>query len=579
VKTDEADKDIGQILGTAREDGEWAQAVLRYIDIKVGYGEQNRDSLFETLNSIHWAVGHLLRFNLDESIINHLLRRLDYMGGYLSWQFPAPSILKTAAHQARSALRSSLTQHLLRLSGEGTLKAPQNFIRFDSDGALLALTQSNVLQSHFVSADGVALVCDLYQRGLLSHEQLVTRLSSENPRCLFKLKDEVLVAGGDAPLSVCYAPSDIPDLAQQKFSVAWFVDVNFPPDQLEDYPYMAARIPYFVRVLLEQGRARLFLSAAGEMSMFAAHWYEQIVGLARHLGCALEAIVYLPQNVGFAHDFTRFVASGAAGAGVPRVIPLNSHLLLPTMQQAARIGEHPSKKFLCFNNRPHIHRAALFLGMYHEGMLPESHLSFNGSLRKLPSYLPKIDAQILAPWMDMPEAQVESLIEATDAQLPLRLDLDDATAGPSSLGAFIWTFDARLHEDAAVYVVAESEMGGPSSRRFTEKTVKGLAAMNPMIIFGNAGTLASLREWGFRTYAPFIDESYDAIEDPIARFRAAYAELRRLHALPMATLLEQRRALYPVLEHNRRRLLNVSESFAGILQRGFESPSASDGAK
>lgn len=567
----QADRDIGQILGTTLDEGEWARGILSYIDIKVGYGEQNRDNLFETLNSIHWAVRHLLRFNLEEGVISHLLRRLDYMGGYLSWQFPAPSILKTTLHQERSALRVELTQYLLRLSREGRLKAPQHFIRFDSEGALLALTQTNVLQTGFASADGVALFCDLYLRELLSQEQLVARLISENPRCLFKLKDEVLVVGGDAPLTVCYAPSDIADFAQQKFSVAWFLDVNFPPDQLADYPYMAARIPYFVRVLLEQGRARLFLSAAGEMSMFTPRWYEQITGLARHLGCPLEAVVYLPQNVGFTHDFARFVASGAATAGVPRVISLNSHLLLPTMQQPARIGEQPGKKFLCFNNRPHVHRAALFLSMYREGMLADSHFSFNGSLRKLPSYLPKIDAQILAPWVALPEDDVESLIEATDPQLPLRLDLDDHTAGPASLGAFIWQFDARLHEDAAVYIVAESEMGGTSSRRFTEKTVKGLAAMNPMIIFGNVGTLAILREWGFQTFAPFIDESYDEIEDPVARFRAAYAEVHRLHAMPMDVLLEQRRALYPVLEHNRRRLMRVGESFAGILQKGFDT--------
>jgi len=71
--------------------------------------------------------------------------------------------------------------------------------------------------------------------------------------------------------------------------------------------------------------------------------------------------------------------------------------------------------------------------------------------------------------------------------------------------------------------------------------------------------------------APFIDEAYDDIEDPIARFHAAYAEVRRLHAMPMAQLLEQRRLLYPVLEHNRQRLLKVGEAFAGILQKGFDT--------
>ena len=565
------DTNIAQALGTALVDGDWGQRVLNYVDIKVGYGEQNRDNFFETLNNIHWAVRQVLRFNLDEAIVEHLLRRLDYMGGYLSWQFPVASMIKTAMHDERMDLRTRLKQHLFRHSTEGTLREAQKFVRFDSDGSFLSIAQTNVLQSSFVSADGVALLCDMFLRELLSEDFFVSRLKSENPRCLFKLKDEVLIACGDAPLAVCCAPSDIADLAGQKFSIAWCVDVNFPPDQLGDHAYMVARIPYFVRALLQQEKARLFLSASGEMSLFRHVWYEQVAGLAQHLGCKLESIVYLPQNVGFAHDYAAFVAAGGATAGVPRVIPLNTHLLLPTMQQAARIGDNPSKKFLCFNNRPHIHRAALFLGMHREGMLADSHMSFNGTLRNLPSYLPQFDAQILAPWMALPQEEVDALIDAVDPALPLRLDLDDKTAGPSSLGAFIWTFDAGLHEDAAIYLVAESEMGGASSRRFTEKTVKGLAAMSPFIVFGNPGTLASLREWGFQTFAPFIDEAYDDIEDPIARFHAAYAEVRRLHAMPMAQLLEQRRSLYPVLEHNRQRLLRVGEAFSGILQKGFDT--------
>ena len=71
------DTNIAQALGTALVDGDWGQRVLNYVDIKVGYGEQNRDNFFETLNNIHWAVRQVLRFNLDEAIVEHLLRRLD----------------------------------------------------------------------------------------------------------------------------------------------------------------------------------------------------------------------------------------------------------------------------------------------------------------------------------------------------------------------------------------------------------------------------------------------------------------------------------------------------------------------
>ncbi|MFA4993681.1 MAG: hypothetical protein WC521_00010 [Bdellovibrionales bacterium] len=564
-------QNVGQELVTSVVESEWGQHVLKYIDAKVGYAEQNRDSIFETLNNIHWAVRQVLRFVLDEDIIQHLYRRLDYMGGYLSWQIPSLSLTKTVLHQDRMILRATLMERLLGLLAEGKLRQPQNFIRFDSEGQFLSAARANVVRTSFASAEAVALLYDMHVQGMQTREVFVSRLVEEHPRCFLPLKDEVIIACGDAPLHICCGPEEIPDFAQRKFSVAWWLDVNFPADQLGDYPYIAARIPSFVRALLQKGEARLFLCAAGDISYFGQIWYDQVTGLAQHLGCKPESIVYLPQNSGFANDFALFVTNGEAKRGVPQIIPLNTHLLLASMQQPARIGETPSKKFLCFNHWPHIHRTALFLSMVRDGMLSDSHVSFNHSMRKLPEHFPKVEAAKLVPWMGMPESDVAALIEEVEPKLPLRLDLNDNTASPGSLGSFIWRFDARLHEDAAYYLVTESEMGGVSPQRFTEKTVKGLAAMNPFILFGNVGTLATLHKWGFQTFSPLIDESYDGIVDPVARFHAAYAEVQRLHALPMEQLLEQRRSLFPVLEHNRQRLLNVGSAFLGILQKGLDA--------
>jgi hypothetical protein len=555
-------------------ENEWAQQLFRYIDVKVGHGERSRENMFETLIDIQWAMRQLLRFQLDEDIILHLIRRLEYVGGYLSWQISRPSLTKTMLHQETMLLRQAFAERLCQMFREGKLRQPQNFIRFDSEGVLEAIGQTGAASSGFVSADAVALLYDMTRKGIVTRETFLSRLMSEGPRCFMPLDSEVLIACGEAPLSVCRGPGEITDFAVRKLSISWWLDVNFPPDQLGDFPYIASRIPLFVRALLRGEEARLFLSAAGEMSHFRNEWYEQIVGLARHLECKIENIVYLPQNAGFAHDFSAFVLAGRATQGIPLVIPLNSHLLLPSLQQPAKIGNNPTKRFLCFNHWPHLHRTALFLNMWRDGMIPDSHVSFNHSMRRLPEHVHKVTPEELVPWLELPEDKIAKLMDEVEPKLPLRLDLNDQTAGPSALGAFIWQFDARLHEDAAFYIVTESEMGGSSSRRFTEKTVKGLAAMSPFIVFGNGGTLVTLREWGFETFSSVIDETYDNIDDPVARFHAAYAELRKLNALPMANLLEMRRTLFPVLEHNRQRLLSAGQAFVGILQKGFSARAA-----
>lgn len=58
----------------------------------------------------------------------------------------------------------------------------------------------------------------------------------------------------------------------------------------------------------------------------------------------------------------------------------------------------------------------------------------------------------------------------------------------------------------------------------TEKTTKPLAFWHPFIVYGNRGTLRTLRTWGFETYNNLWDESYDEIVDVAAR-RSAVASL------------------------------------------------------
>lgn len=545
---------------------EWAYKLLDYINNKIRFAELNRDSLHETVNNIHWAIRQLLRFNVDETVISDLYGKLYYVGAYLSWLIPAPSLTKTAIHEDRLTISSALMSQLLRLHANNALKNTQNYIQFDSEGRFETIAEENISKTQFRTADGVALFCGLYLQGKLDRDTLFSRLMKENPRCFVAQNNEAIVICGSPQSIVFSAPSEIANFSEHQISIGWWLEINFPPAQIGDSPYIASRIPHFVRTLLQTGQARLFLSSMGEASSFENTWYDQLIALAKYVNCRPELIVYLPQNSAFLHDYVAFINNKKAFAGVPLVIPLNSHLLLSGMQQPAQIGKSPSKKFLCFNHRPHMHRAALFLIMYRDNMFHDSYISLNDSLLK-PHLAKKNSMSELSYWMGVPEEEVISLIETVEPQLPFRLDLNNEKdiANGGDPGLFFWHFDAKLHEDAAVYLVTESEMD-QSMQRFTEKTVKGLAAMNPFIVFGNQGTLASLKEWGFQTFAPFIDESYDEIEDNVLRFQKAYAEVRRLNALPMNELLSQRERIYPVLEHNRRQLLNIGHLFLARLK-------------
>ena len=81
----------------------------------------------------------------------------------------------------------------------------------------------------------------------------------------------------------------------------------------------------------------------------------------------------------------------------------------------------------------------------------------------------------------------------------------------------------------------------------TEKTGKALISRKPFIVLSSQYFLRNLRDLGFQTFDPVIDESYDLVEDEHKRVRAAfdsYMELRNKDPQ------EVRQQLMAILEHN-----------------------------
>ncbi len=108
-------------------------------------------------------------------------------------------------------------------------------------------------------------------------------------------------------------------------------------------------------------------------------------------------------------------------------------------------------------------------------------------------------------------------------------------------------FDLEHYASSYVSIVAETEMSKGRNRRITEKSVKPFLFGHLAILAANPHSLPLIRDLGFATFHPVIDESYDSIEDPVERLCAVLAEIDRLRALPSRELhaafieLEERR--------------------------------------
>ena len=66
---------------------------------------------------------------------------------------------------------------------------------------------------------------------------------------------------------------------------------------------------------------------------------------------------------------------------------------------------------------------------------------------------------------------------------------------------------------------------------------------------GGHGVLRKLRNFGFKTFNPLINESYDDIENIADRLTAIKQEIDRLAELDINSVYSN---IMPVLEHNRK---------------------------
>lgn len=105
--------------------------------------------------------------------------------------------------------------------------------------------------------------------------------------------------------------------------------------------------------------------------------------------------------------------------------------------------------------------------------------------------------------------------------------------------------------DSLLYVPTETVYFG-NRQHLTEKTFKAIALEMPFVLVAPAHSLEYLRSYGFKTFSPYIDESYDDIEDDILRIEKVTQILLDLQARSAAAKIELHQALLPMVEYNYR---------------------------
>jgi hypothetical protein len=85
---------------------------------------------------------------------------------------------------------------------------------------------------------------------------------------------------------------------------------------------------------------------------------------------------------------------------------------------------------------------------------------------------------------------------------------------------------------------------------YTEKTYKAIACVRPFVAVSTPYFLEDLRKLGYKTFSPFINESYDTIVDNDERMSAVQAELYRIANLSNEEFTQLVEQCHEVAIHN-----------------------------
>jgi hypothetical protein len=280
------------------------------------------------------------------------------------------------------------------------------------------------------------------------------------------------------------------------------------------------------------------------------------IGRKYDLYCSEKGIVDKLDMISHAH-FENAVFNSAINRvridNIPALPRFHEHLQYKT--------EHLNdiKVYNCLQKRPRAHRIWMFKELVDNNLLNDGLNSMNSLPWESTYYMGKLMDKIPYDRISKLLPMLPPTTENNSEELAIFEDQDS--------GKYQMRFNEDIMLDTWVSVISEASFGEDTCF-ISEKSFKPIAGMHPFIIFGNKRSLHYLRELGYKTFHPYIDESYDELEC-WERLDAIIDALKKIKSIPMEERLEWYAGMKEILEFNydklkRNSIMRVPKSMVTI---------------
>jgi len=206
--------------------------------------------------------------------------------------------------------------------------------------------------------------------------------------------------------------------------------------------------------------------------------------------------------------------------------------------------EDKSKHFLSYmRNCGRDHRKVLAAYFQHNNLWDKNNLSFLkvSYNKETNDFLPKKYLNSFKELEKLPKVEID-------------------TQNVKNIKGFNTSFSSnwKHYQETFLSIVSETIYEGRNNF-FSEKICKPLVNLHPFIVMSTPYTLRKLKELGFKTFHPFINERYDHEEDIAVRTKLIFEELDNFQKKSNEELKDWWKNILPILDYNQRRFLEFGK--------------------
>ena len=210
------------------------------------------------------------------------------------------------------------------------------------------------------------------------------------------------------------------------------------------------------------------------------------------------------------------------------------------------LNKNIEKHFLCYNrNMVHPHRLLLLALLEKENLIDKGLVSypkfskkhFSGKLQSFFSVGKSLRNQLL------------SSVDKLEKKSPSIIDVDEWNTNHFDTSP-PWPYEKTFFS-----LVSESQFV-EETLFLSEKIWKSIANKHPFILVGSYKTLDYLHKEGFKTFHPFIDESYDKEKHPYRRITKIIKEVKKLCLMNQSEINKFLSDIDEIIEFNYNKLMN-----------------------